>query len=73
MKERTYNIRESATMKRAVLYLLLSTLALVAAPGLRPRADASNYTTHVEQADFSIGAALIPPDRVKKIPVPPAW
>ena len=54
-------------MKRAVLYLLLSTLALVAAPGLRPRTDANSYTTHVEQADFSIGAALIPPDRVKKM------
>ena len=54
-------------MKRAVLYLLLSTLALVAQPGLRPRTDANSYTTHVEQADFSIGAALIPPDRVKKM------
>ena len=54
-------------MKRPVLYLLLSTLALVAAPGLRPRTDANSYTTHVEQGDFSIGAALIPPDRVKKM------
>jgi hypothetical protein len=42
-------------MKTAVLYLLLSTLALVAAPGLRPRTDANSYATHVEQADLSIG------------------
>ena len=54
-------------MKRPLFYLLLSTLALVAAPGLRPRTDANSYTTHVEQGDFSIGAALIPPDRVKKM------
>jgi hypothetical protein len=54
-------------MKRGVLYLLLPTLALVAQPGLRPRTDANSYSTHVEQADFSIGAALIPPDRVKKM------
>src|SRR6516162_538996 len=54
-------------MKRPVLYLLLSTLALVVAPGLRPRTDANSYTTHVVQGDLSIGAALIPPERVKKM------
>lgn len=54
-------------MKRPLFYLLLSTLALMAAPGLRPRTDANSYTTHVEQGGFSIGAALIPPDRVKKM------
>jgi hypothetical protein len=54
-------------MKRPLFYLLLSTLALMAQPGLRPRTDANSYSTHVEQADFSIGAALILPDRVKKM------
>jgi hypothetical protein len=38
-----------------------------ASPGIRPRADASSYPTHKDQQDFSIGAALIPPDLAKKM------
>jgi hypothetical protein len=55
-------------MKKAVLSLLLSTVVLSAAsPGIRPRADASSYPVHQEQADFAMGAALIPPEQVKKM------
>lgn len=55
-------------MKRAVLSVFLSALVLMAAaPGIRPRADANSYPVHVEQADFSIGAVVIPPEQVKKM------
>jgi hypothetical protein len=55
-------------MRKAVLFLLLSTLALSAAsPGIRPRADANSYPVHQEQPDFAIGAVLIPPEQVKKM------
>ena len=55
-------------MKKAVLSLLISAVVLMAAaPGIRPRADANSYPTHLEQADFSVGAALIPPEQVKKM------
>jgi hypothetical protein len=40
---------------------------MAAAPGIRPRADAESYPSHTQQADFSIGAALIPPDQAKKM------
>jgi hypothetical protein len=55
-------------MKKAVLFFLISTLVLIAgAPGIRPRADANSYPAHTEQANFSIGAFLVPPDQVKKM------
>jgi hypothetical protein len=55
-------------MNRAVMVFLISTFVLWAtSPGIRPRADASSYPTHNNQPDFSIGAALIPPDLAKKM------
>jgi hypothetical protein len=55
-------------MKKAVLSLLSSAVVLMAAaPGIRPRADANSYPAHEEQADFSIGAVLIPPEQVKRM------
>jgi len=55
-------------MKRAVLATLISTLVLLAAaPGIRPGADANSYPEHLEQANFSIGAFLLPPEQVKKM------
>ncbi|HEX4770650.1 MAG TPA: hypothetical protein VH351_07465 [Bryobacteraceae bacterium] len=55
-------------MKKAVLSLLVSAVALSAAsPGIRPRADANSYPVHQDQPDFAIGAVLIPADQVKKM------
>jgi hypothetical protein len=55
-------------MKKAALSLLLAAVVLTAAaPGIRPRADANSYPEHDEQADFSIGAVLIPPQQAKKM------
>jgi hypothetical protein len=55
-------------MKKAVLSLFLPLVALTAAsPGIRPRADANSYPAHQDQADFSIGAVIIPPDQAKKM------
>jgi len=55
-------------MKRAVSATLISTLVLLAAaPGIRPRVDTSSYPARSEQADFSIGAFLLPPEQVKKM------
>ena len=55
-------------MKRAVLATLSSTLILLAAaPGIRPRADANSYPEHADQADFSIGAFLLPSAQAKKM------
>jgi hypothetical protein len=55
-------------MKKAVLSLFVSLMVLMAAsPGIRPRADANSYPAHREQADFSIGAVLIPADQAKKM------
>ncbi len=55
-------------MKRAVLATLSSTLVLLAAaPGIRTRADVNSYPEHSEQADFSIGAFLLPSEQVKKM------
>jgi hypothetical protein len=38
-----------------------------AAPGIRPRADATSYPVHQERGDFAIGVSLIPGDQVKKM------
>jgi hypothetical protein len=55
-------------MKKALVSFSISTLVLIAgSPGIRPRADANSYPAHAEQANFSIGAALIPPDQAKKM------
>jgi hypothetical protein len=55
-------------MKQAVLSLLLSAgLLMAGSPGIRPRADAASYAVHTEQADFSIGTVLIPPEQAKKM------
>src|SRR5690348_12297861 len=55
-------------MKRTVLVALSSTLVLLAAaPGIRPRADANSYPEHSDQADFSIGAFLLPSEQAKKM------
>jgi hypothetical protein len=55
-------------MKKAVLSLLIFAVVLLAgAPGIRPRADANSYPAHQEQADFSIGAVVIPPQQAKKM------
>jgi len=55
-------------MNRAVIAFGTFTFVLWAAsPGIRPRADASSYPSHQNQQDFSIGAALIPPDLAKKV------
>ncbi len=55
-------------MKCAVLLLISLGLTLEAAsPGIRPRADAASYPSNRGEADFSIGAWLIPPDQVKKM------
>lgn len=55
-------------MKKAVLSLLLPVVVLIAAsPGIRPRADANSYPANEAKPDFSIGAARIPPDQVKKM------
>lgn len=55
-------------MKRAVLALLSSTVVLLAAaPGIQPRADVNSYPERSEQADFSIGAFVLPPEQVKKM------
>lgn len=55
-------------MNKAVLSLLLpAALLMASSPGIRPRADAQSYPTHQEQADYSIGAVLIPPEQVKKM------
>lgn len=55
-------------MKRAILVTFSSTLVLLAAaPGIRPRADANSYPEHSDQADFSIGAALLPSEQAKKM------
>jgi len=55
-------------MQKAVLATLISTLVLLAAaPGIRPRADAKSYPEHSEQAEFSIGAFLLPSDQAKKM------
>ena len=55
-------------MIKAVQFLLIcTTLLMAASPGIRPRADASNYPVHREQADFSIGAFLLPSEQVKKM------
>lgn len=55
-------------MKRVVLVFISVTLPLVAAaPGIRPRADATSYPSSRSEADFSIGAWLIPPEQAKKM------
>ncbi len=55
-------------MKWVVLLFLSFTLPLVAAsPGIRPRADAASYPSSRSEADFSIGAWLIPPEQAKKM------
>jgi hypothetical protein len=55
-------------MKKAVLTLsLCAALLMAASPGIRPRAGAESYPVHREDADYAIGAALIPPDQVKKM------
>ena len=55
-------------MKKAVLSLLVAVVILTAgAPGIRPRADAGSYRAHRENAEFSIGAVLLPPEQVKKM------
>lgn len=55
-------------MNKAVLSLLLpAALLMASSPGIRPRADAQSYPTHQEQADYSIGVVLIPPEQVKKM------
>ena len=47
--------------------LLFATLLMAGSPGIRPKADAQSYPAHQQQADYSIGAVLIPPDQVKKM------
>ena len=55
-------------MKCAVLLFFACTLPLAAAsPGIRPRADAASYPSSRSEADFSIGAWLIPPQQAKKM------
>jgi hypothetical protein len=55
-------------MKKAVLSLFFPLIVLTAAsPGIRPRADANSYPAHQDQAEFSIGAVIIPPDQAKKM------
>jgi hypothetical protein len=55
-------------MIRAVIaFGILSFVLWAASPGIRPRFDASSYPIHKDQQDFSIGAALIPPDLAKKV------
>ena len=55
-------------MKKAALSLLLPVIVLMAAsPGIRPRADANSYPANEAKPDFSIGAARIPSDQVKKM------
>jgi hypothetical protein len=59
---------EDRAMKKAVLAISISTLVLMAAaPGIRPRADANSYPEHREEADFSIGAFLLPHEQAKKM------
>ena len=55
-------------MKKAVPAGLLPVALLFAgSPGIRPRADAQSYAVHQDQADYSIGAVVVPPDQVKKM------
>ncbi|HLJ45579.1 MAG TPA: hypothetical protein VKU01_06210 [Bryobacteraceae bacterium] len=55
-------------MKKAFPIAALSVLLLTAgSPGIRPRSDASSYPAHQEQANLSIGAALIPHEQAKKM------
>lgn len=55
-------------MKRIALAAAVSALLLTAAaPGIRPRADADSYPAHAETGEYSIGAALIPAEQVKKM------
>lgn len=55
-------------MKRLVLLFFSFVLTLAAAsPGIRPRADAASYPSNPTEADFSIGAWLIPAEQVKKM------
>jgi hypothetical protein len=55
-------------MKCLVLLFVSFTLPLVAAsPGIRPRADAASYPSSRSEADFSIGAWVIPPGQAKKM------
>ena len=53
--------------KAFVTFLLCVTLLTAASPGIRPRADAQSYPAHQEQADYSIGAVLVPSEQVKKM------
>lgn len=55
-------------MKRAIPAAVACAFILTASsPGIRPRADASSYPVHQQRDDYSIGAALIPPDQAKKM------
>jgi hypothetical protein len=55
-------------MNRVLLsFVIFPVLLTAGSPGIRPRADANSYPAHHDQADFSIGAALIPPEQAKKM------
>jgi hypothetical protein len=55
-------------MKRAILIFSAATVVLaVAGDGIRPRPRSAEYPAHTTAAGLSIGAAVIPPDQVRKL------
>jgi hypothetical protein len=55
-------------MNRAIIAFVICTFVVWAgSPGIRPRANVGSYPAHKDQPDFSIGAALIPPDLAKRM------
>ena len=58
---------KKAALATFICALISALVVLAAAPGIRPRVDIKSYPEHSEQADFSIGAFLVPPNEVKKM------
>lgn len=60
-------MRAAAFLKKAASFSMAIGVLLAGAPGIRPRVAATDYPVRESTASFTIGAALIPRDQVRKI------
>jgi hypothetical protein len=56
-----------APMRRVALAVLLTGFAAAQNPGMPPRAAASDYPAHTDMKPAALAAAIVPPDKVRKM------
>ncbi len=54
-------------MTRAFLIVMASVALATAGDGIRPRGSSAEYAAHITTSGTSIGAAVVPPDHVRKL------